>query len=131
MVMTRRQEVKCRVIMTVTKDEGHSKITQDYSRLQMLFGKRKSTQNKNIVSQNRKTQVDTTKTSKKTFSLKTEFRSLVASSPMIELTLLCVWTSEYRGARTFHPLLYIWGEGERGRVALHGFSQPQKLICIG
>jgi hypothetical protein len=37
------------------------------------------------------------------------------------ITLGVCGFSTGRKSRTFHPLVYIWGEGEREIVALHGF----------
>jgi hypothetical protein len=58
MVMTRRQEDNCRTIMTRTKDEGHSKITQDY-KSSLVRESRPRT--KTLFSQNRRTQLEDNK----------------------------------------------------------------------
>jgi hypothetical protein len=44
------------------------------------------------------------------------------------ITLSVYGFSAETGGRTFHPLVYVWGEGEREIVALHGFLNLQVAL---
>ncbi|KAG7374472.1 hypothetical protein IV203_013567 [Nitzschia inconspicua] len=45
----------------------------------------------------------------------------ITNSPYKLITLGFCSFSQKKGRRQFHPLVYVWGEGEREIVALHGF----------